>query len=124
MITIQRTVDIPADRRLLLELPQAVPSGRVNVCLVFDTSEVQAESAAQNPPDAASRLLSQKFPNFPDFPSIEELKAEGLRKAEERESIIKTTGIDPLQKFCGCLGEVFDEDGVAIQRSMRDEWPD
>ena len=118
MITIQRTVNIPADRRVTFDIPLEIPTGKTSVCLVFDTPETRAESISERPPDAASRLLVHTFP------SIEELKAEGLRKAEERESIIKTTGIDPLQKFCGCLEGVFDEDGVVIQRRMRDEWPD
>jgi hypothetical protein len=114
MITIQKTVDIPADRRLIVDLPEAVPSGRVNVCLVFDPS---AETAAPVADGARARLLSH------EFPTIEEIKAEAARKGAEREAAIKATGVDPLQKYCGCLKDVFDEDGVVIQREMRDEAP-
>jgi hypothetical protein len=35
MITLQRTVDIPADRRLTLDLPMDVPTGKVSVVLSF-----------------------------------------------------------------------------------------
>ncbi|MHC6202980.1 hypothetical protein ACYULU_07280 [Breznakiellaceae bacterium SP9] len=34
MITIQQTVDIPASRRLTLEVPREVPEGRCSVVLV------------------------------------------------------------------------------------------
>ena len=40
MITIQRTVNIPPDKRLVLELPHTVPSGHVNVCLVVERAEI------------------------------------------------------------------------------------
>jgi hypothetical protein len=36
MMTIQQTIDIPADRRVYLELPESVPSGRVNVKITLD----------------------------------------------------------------------------------------
>ncbi|MDR2588753.1 MAG: hypothetical protein LBC67_04935 [Spirochaetales bacterium] len=122
MITIQKTVDIPADRRLTVDLPKTIPSGRVNVRMVFDTpAEPAAPDMAETAPaagDAVSRLLSHTFP------TIEEIKAEAAQKAAKREAAIKATGVDPLQKYCGCLKDVFDEDGVVIQRRMRDEWPE
>ena len=94
----------------MLELPKTVPSGRISVCLVFDT----AQNVFEHAPNGVA----------PHFPTIEELKAEGRRKAEARRAAITATGVDPMQKYCGCLKDVFDEDGTAIQRRMRDEWPD
>jgi hypothetical protein len=35
MMTVQQTVDIPADRRLYLELPETVPSGVAEFVLIF-----------------------------------------------------------------------------------------
>jgi hypothetical protein len=62
---------------------------------------------------------------MPDpFPAIEELMAEARRKADERFAEMERTGVDPLQKYCGILKDVFPEDGLEYQRMMRDEWPD
>jgi hypothetical protein len=58
------------------------------------------------------------------FPAIEELMAEAERKAAERVAEMERTGVDPLQKYCGILKDVFPEDGLEYQRMMRDEWPD
>ena len=100
-----------------MKLPKTIPNGRVKVVLTLDTP---AGTAPAEPvpasEDAVSRLLNHQFP------TIKELKAEVARKAAEREAYIKATGKDPLQKFCGCLKDVFDEDGVAYQRAIRDEW--
>jgi hypothetical protein len=44
MITIQRTVSIPADRRLIVDIPPEVPEGKVSVVLSFPqvgTSEAE-----------------------------------------------------------------------------------
>jgi hypothetical protein len=35
-MTIQQTIDIPADRRVYLELPESVPSGKVSVKITLD----------------------------------------------------------------------------------------
>jgi hypothetical protein len=117
MITIERTVDIPPDRRLVLDLPKTVPGGRANMIMVLSREETSTEIYADDD-EAFQRILSHKFP------TVEEMRAEAARKAAERQAYIEATGVDPQQKFCGCLKDVFDEDGAAIQRRMRDEWPD
>jgi hypothetical protein len=113
MITIQRTVDIPADRRLLLDLPKAVPSGMVNIVLVVSSVDTPSEISANN--SAIPHVLSHTFP------TIEEIKAEAARKADER---MANPQMDPLLRYAGCLKNsgVFEGDAVAIQRKMRDEW--
>jgi hypothetical protein len=103
MITIKQTVDIPADRRLYLALPQSVPSGRADIVLVLSTAKEASRVAMAEP-----------------FPSIEELKEEASAKYAE----MLKTGVDPLARFAGCLKDVFTEDGVEYQRRLRDEWPD
>jgi hypothetical protein len=106
MIAIEQTIDIAADRRLHLDmtLPETVPSGRTSVVLLFLSD------------NKSPRLYTPE-----PFPSIEELKAEADRKAAER--FADPSG-DSLQKYCGCLKDVFSEDGVEYQRKIRDEWPD
>ena len=107
----------------MLELPQVVPNGRVKVCLVFDTSEAQSENITENQPDAASRLLVHEFPNFPD---IEEIKADAARKTAERLAYFEATGKDLFVELRDSFNAKPFEgiDGVAYQRKMRDEWPD
>jgi hypothetical protein len=119
MITIQQTVDVPASHRLMLEVPREVPEGRTSVVLVFSEAKEKpgnlAESRGRETLDAHT---------FAPFPALEELKAEAARKTAEQQAYFESTGKDPLQKYCGALKDVFDEDGVVIQRRMRNEWPD
>jgi hypothetical protein len=112
MITIEKTVDISADRRLHLDLtlPKTVPSGKTSVVLVFSAAETSDPAVQETP-----------LPYTPEpFPTIEELKAEAAARFAEMER----TGVDPLARFAGRLKDVFPEDGLEYQRMMRDEWPD
>jgi hypothetical protein len=117
MITIEQTVDIPADRHLRLDmaLPKSVPGGRTHVVLTFSPAEA-AESPA---PETHAGVYTPE-----PFPSIEELKAEAKQKAAERYAEMQRTGLDPLARFAGCLKYVVPEDGLEYQQKMRDEWPD
>jgi hypothetical protein len=125
MITIQQTVDIPANRRLIVDIPLDVPTGKTSVVLIFSQVERSEAADMDTINRNAERLNSETLDVLSHtFPTIEEIKAEAARKGAKRAAAIKATGIDPLQKYCGCLKDVFDEDGVVIQRRMRDEWPE
>jgi hypothetical protein len=107
MITIQQTVDIPADRRLYLELPKSVPSGKVTVALVFTPAEVEAGSPGKHyhPPlglDEAKAVIAEK-----------------IRHRENGEVCE-----DSSRKYAGCLKgkNIFKGDPVEIQRKLRNEW--
>jgi hypothetical protein len=110
MVTIEQTVDVPADRRLHLDLvlPQTMPSGRTSVMLVFPVS-------------AKNKEVPRPYRTEP-APTIEELKAEAAAKYAK----MRETGIDPWQQFRESLHgkTIFGEDGVEYQRRMRDEWSD
>jgi hypothetical protein len=111
MVAIEKTIEITADGRLRLDirLPKTIPGGKTNVVLVFPSAE-----------DPASK--SQAAPYLREsFPAIEELKNEARRKTAER--LADPSG-DSLQKYCGCLKDLFSEDGVEYQREIRSEWPD
>jgi hypothetical protein len=112
MITIQQTVNIPADRRLIVDLPPEVPSGKVSVVLSFPQA---ADTPSPKDSDPLSRLLSHKFP------TIEEIKAEAAQKTKER---LADPSRDSLKRYAGCLADsaVCEGDPVTIQRKMRDEW--
>jgi hypothetical protein len=118
MITIQKTIDIPADRRLTLDLPKNIPSGRVNVCMVFDTSTETAASLTEAEPPAA-----ETPPRGDDAPALYPLD-----RREAINAIAWNYGKqnDSSRVYAGCLkGKgVFKGDPVAIQRKMRDEWQD
>ena len=100
--TIRKTVDIPADRRLYLELPQDTPTG---------SAEIIVRVPVNAPPHAGE---------FSSFPTMEELDADARRKTAER----KATGRDPALELRDSLKgrQIFGVDGVAYQRSIRDEW--
>ncbi|GHV79272.1 hypothetical protein AGMMS49944_10630 [Spirochaetia bacterium] len=112
MITIQQTVDIPASRRLTIDVPQEVPTGTTSVVLIF--------------PSAESGTAVRPSPTFPPFPTLEELKAEAARKAAERQAYFNATGKDPLVELRDSMNSMpfAGIDGVEYQRKMRDEWPD
>jgi hypothetical protein len=104
-MTIEQTVEIPANRRLTLDLPDETPAGTVKIELSI------------YPIAGASRsgLASYLASNSPR--TIEEALAEAERKAA-----------DPNRKpFSGCFGILKDSaafagDPVEIQKAMRAEW--
>jgi hypothetical protein len=108
MITIQQTVDIPVDRRLYLELPKSIPSGKATVALVFASAEVEAPVSPQK--------------HYHSPLGLEEAKAviaERIRRRENGEVFE-----DSARKYAGCLKgkKIFKGDPVEIQRKMRNEW--
>jgi hypothetical protein len=123
MMTIQQTsmqciVDIPADRRLVLDLPDTVPSGQTSVRLIFTPI-----NAARQP--ARSETCPQDAPPPPaqnhDNPPLD------LREARMHiafAAMRQDKSGDSSRKFAGCLKgkNIFKGDPVAIQRKMRNEW--
>jgi hypothetical protein len=102
MTTIRKTVDIPADRRLYLELPRDTPTGEAEV-IVFVPAKAEPEPAVSAP-----------------FPTMEALDA----KAHEQYLAWKDSGKDPLIELRDSLKgrKIFGVDGLAYQREIRDEW--
>jgi hypothetical protein len=104
MMTLEQTVDIPADRRLYLELPETVPSGRTKLILNFEAL----------PSQSAAPLKNELSP---------ELRA-AMQEAEEKWRYNKAHR-EEINAFRGCLKDspIWDNlDGVAYQRKIRDEW--
>ena len=102
---IEQTVEIPADHRLTLDLPDEIPAGTANIELAI------------HPVADASRsgLASYLASNSPR--TIGEALAEAERKA----------AVPNRAPFSGCFGNLKDSatftgDPVAIQRAMRAEW--
>jgi hypothetical protein len=112
MMTIQQTIDIPADRRLYLELPETVPTGHTEVQITFFPVSVATESRDE----VLERLLQP-------FPSLETFKWEAAEKTAKRIAC----GREPFEEARKLLNghRLFDGvNGVEYQRRMRDEWPD
>jgi hypothetical protein len=92
-MTIQQTIEIPANRRVYLELlvPQEIPAGVAEIAIIFNA--VKAEDAIEQ--EAAAKTAKRVAEGRHPF--------EGLRGA------LQNSG-------------VFDGDPVEIIRKMRDEW--
>jgi hypothetical protein len=103
MMTMSLMVDIPADKKLVLELPETMPEGEASVTIT---------AAGTNP--------VREAPVFPPFPALEELKEEARRKTAAREA----SGIDPWIECRKLLNgrQIFGLDALEYQRKMRDEW--
>jgi len=98
-MTITQTVDIPADRRITLEVPREVPSGPV--ILTFTPA---------SPAKKDSVPKKRKDPR-----TIEE----ALQMAEEQAA---DPNRKPISRLFGTHKGIFGGDGVAYQRAIRDEW--
>jgi hypothetical protein len=93
-MTIEQTVDIPADRRLTLDVPREVPAGRV--------------------------ILSFTPAGDGILPAIGELKWQAAEKTARR----KTEGRKPFEGLSGALADspALAGDPVEIVRAWRDGW--
>ena len=100
-----QTVEVPADRRITLEVPKEIPAG----------STARFKVIWETPQEDMKERVREMWDSLP---TLEEVK----RKAEEQYAAWKDTGIDPLEKFRGSKIFGDDADGLTYQRKMRDEW--
>ncbi|MDR1787847.1 MAG: hypothetical protein LBR16_05285 [Treponema sp.] len=110
MLTLERTIDIPASREVRFVAPKNVPTGIVSIRVVFQPLDApESEAPPAKPPYTPK-----------PFPTLEELKAESHRKYQERFK----EGRDAFEELYGCMPGAYYGDGVKFQRELRDEWPD
>ncbi|GHS85138.1 hypothetical protein FACS1894103_6420 [Campylobacterota bacterium] len=116
-MNIQRTVEIPASRKLTIDVPREVPLGRVVLTFTPKPKSVKTESAKQE----KSHWTPE--PRLPRVHTIEEAIAQAEAQAARR---LADPSIPLFNGMWGCLkdSKAFEGDPVAIQREMRDEWPD
>jgi len=58
-MTITQTIEIPADRRITLEVPREVPSGRTQVIFQFPVQAEETDAAV--PTDAKGQINNNAF---------------------------------------------------------------
>jgi hypothetical protein len=80
-MTIEQTVDIPADRRITIEVPREIPAGRTNVIIQFPVSADtrQEETVTKNSPTPISDSLVGILSGVGDI-DIDEIRMERLAK--------------------------------------------
>jgi hypothetical protein len=92
-MTIEQIVDIPASHRLTIDVPRDVPSGPA--ILTFTPTSVQQ---------------SEHSPR-----TVEE----ALKMAEEKAA---DPNSKPISRHFGVLKGIWEDDEIAYQRAIRDEW--
>jgi hypothetical protein len=112
-----QTVKIPADRRVnvTLDAPREIPAGATARFEVV--WRLLGEDAPHDQPQKPAADIVREMRDAE--PTLEELR----ERAAAQYAAWKDSGIDPLEEFrgSGIFGHV---DGVAYQRSIRDEWTD
>ena len=68
-MTIEQTVEIPADRRIFLDVPAAIPAGRVTIAFIADDEEQRIRNALKRSYHAAENRepLSACIGSHPGF---------------------------------------------------------
>ena len=102
-MTITQTVEIPADRRLIIDVPREIPAGQV--ILTFTPASVkEADSAKSMAP----------LPGGSARTALEAIQMAEAKAADPNRK--------PLSRHFGTLKGIWEEDAVAYQRDIRDEW--
>jgi hypothetical protein len=138
-MTIEQTIDIPADHRLMFDIPQEVPEGKAKVKLSIKPFKLFAKKPKKDcngrtdgiplgdgmilypatPPDPELEAIIKRPPS-PEWAAL-------VKKAEERAARERVTGENPFEGLKGCMKDspcFAGKSGEEIQREMRDEWND
>jgi hypothetical protein len=102
MMTIQQTIDIPADRRLYLELPETVPSGKCDLRLIFTPTR-----SIQKLDPSTEKMLNDAE------------KTWAYTRAHPEEVRNELRALRGCTKGSPAWGGL---DGVTYKRKIRDEW--
>jgi hypothetical protein len=112
-MTIEQTIEIPTDRRLVMELPRGIPVGRVKVALTINPVE---EAPEHNEAEILRQIEELKRTELPRPRTIEEA-------IEQAEAIAADPDRLPISRLFGILKDKpFAESGVEYQRRIRNEW--
>jgi hypothetical protein len=103
-MSVTQTVEIPASRRLTIDVPSEIPTG--SVILTFT-------------PAAARMSPERKYDIAPLPGGNARTVEEALQMAEEKAA---DPNRKPISRLFGTCKGIFGGDGVAYQRAVRDEW--
>ena len=136
-MTIEQTIDIPADHRLLFDVPQEVPEGKAKVKLSIKPIKPFKLFAKRPKKDCNGRTDGIPmgdgmiyYPAPPGYtpPPLSLETAALIKEAEERAERERATGKSTWGSMKGCWKDspcFAGKDGVELQREMRDdEWDD
>jgi len=107
-MSITQTVEVPADHRLIVDVPREIPAGPV--ILTF-------RPAAVRKTDTAKPLPVPDILPGGSYSTIEEALEAAAKKAADPNR-------KPISRLFGTHKGIFGGDGVAYQRAIRDEWDD
>jgi predicted nucleic acid-binding OB-fold protein len=126
-MTIQKTIENPASRRITIDVPGEIPVGPIILSFApapaAAPTPIPEKTEEQDKWDAAARALG--YQDDADY-----LRANSPKTIEEAIAEAEKKFNDPehknfFEKFYGALeGEAAYGDGMEYQRKMRDEWPD
>jgi hypothetical protein len=125
-MTIQQTIEIPADRRVYLDLPlpETTPMGRAEVQITITLASAPKREMSKLGMFTAEQLKTLIDAEVPEQPKNWEV----LERREAWLSLTwqhgKSRKEHSLFKYAGCLKDsgIFDGDSMDIQREMRREW--
>jgi hypothetical protein len=113
-MVVQQTIEIPADRRVYLDIPPGFPLGKARI----EITDIPAEQEfAEYKKDSA-----EQFPGNGDDPrTIVEAKEQAARRAAAEQAGISR---NPFEGLFGSLKDSphFGRSGLEIQRELRSEW--
>jgi hypothetical protein len=122
-MTIEQTIEIPADRRVHLDLPlpETTPTGRAEVQITITMVPASKKEEPKLGMFTTEQLKTLIGANVPDLPNSNGV----LERREALQALAwqygKPRKEHSLFKYAGCLKEsgIFDGDSMDIQREMR-----
>jgi hypothetical protein len=118
-MTIEQTVEIPADHRLVLNLPEYIPSGTADMKVTIISRKKTGYHTAKS-----LKNLSGRWKNSPHFGGDGLLAR--IRAFLHDHSPFRSAFSKHFYEFYGCArgAGVFEGDAADIVREWRGEWPD
>jgi hypothetical protein len=122
-MTMQQTIEIPADRRVYFDLPKTTPTGHAEVQITITLSPAPKKrepvmGLEMFTPEQLKTLISDNVPALPESCEVNDRREAFLALAWQRGKPHKEHS---LFQYAGCLKDsgIFDGDSMDIQREIR-----
>ena len=103
-MVVEQVIEIPANRQVILKVPREVPVGRT----ILTFTPASAKDAAYYRSD------STPLPGGNARTALEAIQMAEAKAADPNRK--------PISRHFGTLKGIWEEDAVAYQRAIRDEW--